>query len=194
MTEGAEGKKGRSVSFGAFVAALAAFAIMAALAGYIFYTDSNNYRSLQQSLDQQTAVLTSLSNNYTALYNQNAALQASYASLQASYDDVTQIANLQKNQTIASGTVLHIPKNSFGSVEIQTNYAGYVRIQLQANHPITLMLTNYNHAITIDYPVSGSVITSGNFILPVLDGTNYLELYSPSDSDVTVTLSITLFY
>ena len=181
---------------------------MSALAGYVFYTDSSNYRALQQGYDQQSQVLASLSNNYTTLYdvyvaltgnytalfNQYVTLQSSYALLQSSYDDMTKIANLQKNQTIASGTALHIPKNSFDSVEIQTYYAGYIRVQLQATHPVTVMLTNYKYPTTVDFPVSGTPISLGNFVLPILDGTNYLEIYSPSDMDTTVTVTITLYY
>jgi hypothetical protein len=208
MTGNGEGKKARTVSFGAFLAALVAFAAMAALAGYIFYTDSNNLRTLHDSYNQQTQVLLSLNDNYTTLYNsfatlaenytallgQYANLQTSYTLLQINYNNMTQIANLQKNQTIVSGSVLHIVKNSFDSVVIQTSYAGYIRVQLSATQPVTIMLTNYKYPITIDYPVSGSQISSGHFTLPVLDGTNYLEIYSPAGSDTTVTLTITLFY
>jgi len=193
-SDNGEKKKARTVSFGAFLAAFVAFAAMSALAVYVFYTDSNNYRALQQGYDQQSQVLASLSNNYTALFNQYVTLQSSYALLQSSYDDMAKIANLQKNQTIASGTALHIPKNSFDSVEIQTSYAGYIRVQLQATHPVTVMLTNYKYPTTVDFPVSGTPISSGNFVLPILDGTNYLEIYSPSDMDTTVTVTITLYY
>jgi tRNA U34 5-carboxymethylaminomethyl modifying enzyme MnmG/GidA len=194
MSEGGKEKKARTVGFGAFLVALVAFIIMGALAGYIFYSDSNNYRALQQSYDQQTQVLTALNSNYTALYGQYNALLSSHVSLQASYENMTQIANLQKNQTIASGTMLHIPMNSFESVLIQTSYAGYIQVQLQATAPVNLMLTNYKYLTTIDYPISGSKISSGSFTLPVLDGTNYFEIYAPSDSDTTLTLTIILFY
>jgi hypothetical protein len=194
MSEGGKEKKARTVALGAFVAALIAFIIMGALAAYIFYSDSNNYRALQQSYDQQTQVLTALNSNYSTLYGQYSALQSSHSSLQASYDNMSQIANLQKNQTIASGTVLYIPTNSFESIMVQTSYAGYIQVQLQATKAVNLMLTNYKYLTTIDYPVSGSKISSGSFVLPVLDGTNYFEIYAPSDSDTTVTLTITLFY
>jgi hypothetical protein len=56
------------------------------------------------------------------------------------------------------------------------------------------MLTNYKYPTTVDYPVFGTPISSGNFALPILDGTNYFEMYSPSDIDATVTVTITLFY
>jgi hypothetical protein len=208
MSDSGKEKKARTVSFGAFLAAFVAFAAIAAFAGYIFYTDSNNIRALQQSYDQQTQTLVDLSNNYTGLYgayadltsnytslfNQYLTLQSSYALLQSNYNNMTQIANLQKNQTVASGTVLHIQKNSFDSVAIQTSYAGYIRVQLQATHPVTLMLTNYKYPITVGYPVSGTPISSGTFVLPILDGANYFEIYSPPDMDTTVTVTITLFY
>jgi hypothetical protein len=194
VSESPDGKKGRTVNFSAFAAAFAAFIIMAVVAGYIFYNDSNNYRALQQGLDQQTATLTSLSGNYTALYNQYVALQADHANLQASYDDLTKIAALQKNQTVASGTVLHIPKNSFDSVEVQSSYAGYIHVQLSSTQAVFVTLTNYKYLTTIAYPVSGSQISSGSFNLPVLDGTNYLEIYSQVNYDATVTLTIILFY
>ncbi len=192
----------------AFAVALAAFIAMAALAGFILYNDTNNLLVLQQRLSEQSAVLTSLGENYTllstqftilhgqyiGLYDQFAALQAEHLALQASFNNLTQIAHLQKNQTIVSGATLNIPKNSYESIMVQTSYPGYIQVQFSANTTVSIMLTNYKYLTTIDYPVSGSQISSGSFKLPVLDGINYLEIYSPTASAATVTITIILFY
>jgi hypothetical protein len=90
--------------------------------------------------------------------------------------------------------VLHISKNCFDSVEMQTSYASCIHVELSATEPVSIVLTNYKHLITIYYPVSGSPFSSGSFNIQVLDGISCLEIYPPESYDSAVTLTIMLFY
>lgn len=187
-------KPQRTVGYGTFLVVLVALVLVAAFAGYVYYTDMERYNALQQSYAQQGQLIAGLNSNLSALASQYEALAMNFTSLQNQYHELQLIANLQKNQTIASNRVFYLPPNGYDSLDFDAPHAGYIQVQISATAPISLLLTNYKYGITLDYPVAGTPFASASFKLPVLDGTNYLQLFGPSATSVSITVNATLFY
>lgn len=187
-------KPQRTVGFGAFLVILIALVLVVAFAGYIYYTDMDRYNTLQQGYAQQGQLIASLSSNLSALASQYEAIASNFSSLQNQYHELQLIVNLQKNQTIASNKAIYMVANGYDSIDFESPHAGYIQVQISATAPISLLLTNYKYGITLDYPTAGTSFQSASFVLPVLDGMNYLQLFGPSSSSVTITVNATLFY
>ena len=173
---------------------LIALVLVVAFAGYIYYTDTERYNTLQQGYTQQGQVIASLNSNLSVLASQYEALASNFSALQNQYHELQLIVNLQKSQTIASNRVIYLMANGYDSIDFEPPHAGYIQVQISATAPISLLLTNYKYGITLDYPVAGTTFSSASFKLPVLDGMNYLQLFGPSSSSASITINATLFY
>jgi hypothetical protein len=200
-------KKPRTVGLGVFLGVVVILAVLVAGVGYFYYSEMNLYNDLQESFTSLFSAYSSLnytystlSSGYSSLNSTYGWLLANYTALSGSYNglianmtDLNAIAHLQKTTVIANNQVMDLPANGFDSLQCQSSYAGYLRINFVATKPISFLITNLNHGVTYAYPVTG-IAASGNFIAPILDGSNFVDVFAPTTSGVTVTINATLYY
>jgi cell division protein FtsB len=184
-------------------------AVLAALSGYLYY----NYVSTVNAKEAQISSLTSENNilrsNVSALTNENNRLRNEISSLQSQIAYLnSRIADLENRVrgledivylrvriVLDKDKTVNIPANSYTILRYSTPYAGYLRISFTATQGVYIWVgSSFTDEWYYLYPRDGYA-TSGSFIVPVLPGTTFIYIGSPSwFSGVTVTLTIEYVY
>jgi len=163
------------------------------------YTSLNaQYNSLLSNYNNLEVSYTSLKNQYDSLLSNYNSLEAAYNDLANKYSNAQAIINLAVSRTLEKDKPVQIPAGSSTYLAYSLNYAGYLVITFSANGNIYFYVGGNGTygSYSIRYPYSSSfVASSGSFIVPVLPGTTYVNIYNPSIVfGVSVTITITYVY
>ena len=157
-------------------------------------------KNLTAQVNSLTAENERLRNEITSLQNQIAYLNSRITDLENRVRVLEDIVYLRVRIVLDKDKTVNIAANSYITLRYDTRYAaGYLRISFTATRDIYIWIANdYVGGYYYRYPVPTRGLTyasSGSFIVPVLPGTTYIEIYNPSwFSGVTVTITIEYIY
>lgn len=158
----------------------------------------SNYNSLQSSYNYYYSAYNSLSASYSNLQSSYSSLQSSYSSLQIDRDNLYNIVNLGKSQTLDTNRPVSLTCSGSQTISYSMSYAGYITITFNAQRQIYLeAYSSYIYTWYARYPLSGTA-TSGTFKIPVLPGTTSIYIQDMpgilETGGQTVVLSATYVY
>jgi len=129
-----------------------------------------------------------------SIYN---SLEAEYKNLANKYSEAQAIIYLEKSETLEKDKLVQIPAGSSACFAYNLSYTGYLVITFSAVGNVYFYVGNGSYWVR--YPSgcnspSGCPIaaSSGSFIVPVLPGTTYVRIYTPSiyaGSNITITVT-----
>lgn len=193
-----------AVSLPLFILVVGFVAVLLSLGLIYYYTiDANLTNSYNNILAENQAFqnnFTSLNSSYYALQVQQNILQSQYGSLQDQYstlqnetNSLSQIASLTANATLEFNRVITLNGGDSYPFFYSLNYAGYVTVDYVSDTPVYFVFYNENYAYQIRMP-STLADTSGSYVIPVLPGTNTMEIHDYVANPATITLNLTYFY
>lgn len=151
----------------------------------------NNLTTLNMSYEALNSSLSALQQQYAAKQGQLNDLQNQYNLAQDERDSLEQIAVLNDSTILEfNNTVAQTGLDNFSYV---LNYAGIFSLEYVSNMPVYFVFYNVNYTYQIRVPTSGGS-DSGEFVIPVLPGTNIMEMHNNNLVVATTTFNLTYLY
>jgi hypothetical protein len=200
--EAAEGKPkaekvvGRNIFLVTTITLIAVIAVIGAL--YV-----TQYSSLQSSystlLGERNAIASNyslLQGQYSTLLGQNENLQQQYNALasdrqmlQAQYEDLLRVVALQNTTVLEDNVLVSISEGGSVSLQFAFQYVGYIQVQFSSPSNIFFTVANSDYSTESRAPIYGSA-TEGQIRIPVLPGSNVLQIHNDDLGPALITYSI----
>jgi len=161
---------------------------------------TDRLNALQLENNRLESTIKDLTAQVSYLQNQNSYLNNKVTALENDVKRLEDVINLRIRIVLDRDKTVNIAANSYITLRYDTRYAaGYLIISFTATRDIYIWIANdYVGGYYYRYPVPTRGLTyasSGSFIVPILPGTTYIEIYNPSwFSGVTVTITIEYIY